>query len=190
MVREVGMIQCRWRATVDTQKESLAVCHLCERGSVTFDGQFRPVCSEHEETTHSGASFDAVSPVTGGSSEDRSAVDQEHVSSPDSTSAVDEWRRTPVSAGPADSQLEPRSVHIGTPTAEPVNTKAVIVSPQTDIDVDLGTEPDGPAEDPQNLPHVRQSALGFQSPVQSTPAQTGPRSVRRPLPSQAQRRGD
>lgn len=175
---------------MDTQKRSFTVCHLCERNTVSFDDQFRPVCREHEGTTDIGTGVDAVSRVTGGLSEDRPAVDQEHVPSLDSSNTVDEWSRIPVSPGPADSQLEPRSFRSGIPSADPVNTKADIVSPQTDISEHPGTEPDGPAEDSHSLPHVRQSAVVSQTPGRSTPTQTRPRSVRRPLPSQAQRRGD
>lgn len=175
---------------MDTQKESLAICYLCGRGSVTFDGRFRPVCREHEETTDIRAPFNAVSPVTGGLSEDRPTVNQEQVSSLNSSSTVDERSRTPVSRGPGDSRLGARSLALGVPNADPVNTEAVILSPQTDITVHLGTEHDGPAEDSNKVPHVRQSAAGSQSPGSSTPTQTRSRSVRRPLPSQAQRRGD
>lgn len=182
--------RCRRRAIVDTQKSSLAVCHLCERDTVGFDDRFRPACREHGGTSDIESVVDVASRVTGGLSEDRPAVDQEHVPSLDSSNTVDEWSRIPVSPGPADSHLEPRSFDSGIPSADPVSTKAVIVSPQTDISVYLGTEPDGPAEDSHSLPHVRQSAVVSQTPGRSTPTQTRPRSVRRPLPSQAQRRGD
>ena len=137
-----------------------------------------------------GVDVDVVSRVTGGLSEDRPAVDQEHVPSLVSGNTVDEWSRVPVSPGRADSQPEPRSLHTGILSADLVDTKAVIVSPQTDISVHLGTEPDGSAEDSHSLPHARQSDVGSQAPDRSAPTQTRPRSVRRPLPSQAQRRGD
>ena len=175
---------------MDTKREWLAVCHLCEQDSVTFDGRLRPVCRDHEGTTDIGTVVDAVAPVTGGLSEDRPAVGQGYVPSLDSSNTVNEWSRIPVSPGPADSHLEPRSFHSGTPSADPVNTKTAIVSPQTYISVHLGSEPDRPAEDSRSLPHVRQSAVGSQSPGRSTPTQTRPRSVRRPLPSKAQRRED
>ena len=175
---------------MDTKREWLAVCHLCERVSVTFDGRLRPVCRDHEGTTDIGTVVDSVAPVTGGLSDDRPAVGQGYVPSLDSSNTVDEWSSIPVSPGPADSHLEPRSFHSGTPSADPVNTKTAIVSPQTDISVHLGSEPDGTAEDSRSLPLVRQSAVGSRSPGRSTPTQTRPRSVRRPLPSQAQRRRD
>lgn len=173
---------------MDTQRQSLAVCHRCQRLSVRFDDRHRPVCREHDEATSFGIAADTPSPVTHNLPEGLRPADQEHTPSTNSGNRIDESGGGSILPRLTDSQDEPRPLPVTNPSANPANTIAVGYLPKLDDRERPDTEPDESVESSHAASHIGRGALRSQLSSQPSFPRARPRVVRRPLPSQSQRR--